>query len=58
MMFMIWITKNLGWVFSGLFWGIMKKSVWTITYFVGGIYGEVEEKNRGGRRAHTKSDTK
>jgi len=41
---MIWITENLGGVFSGLFWGIMKKSVWRITYFVGGIYDEVEEK--------------
>jgi hypothetical protein len=44
MMLMMWITKNLGGVISGLFWGTVKKSAWTITYFAGGMYREVEEK--------------
>jgi len=44
MMSMMWITKNLGRVISGLFCGTMKKPAWTITCFAGGMYREVEQK--------------
>jgi hypothetical protein len=44
MVFMMWITKKFGGVISGLFWGNMKKPAWTVPYFAGGMYREVEEK--------------